>query len=201
MSHPQHDPDTAAAGSKTALRRSVLAVRDALVAEERVRLSAAICARAAALPELAAASTLMLFASFRSEVDTSPLIAWALGAGKVVCLPRIVGPRRMAALRVRDPGADLVPGTWDIPEPCDGCEMIDPQDVDAVVVPGAAFDAAGNRCGYGGGFYDTFLPLMRADAPRIALAFEVQLVDELPCESHDLPVSAIVTEARVIRPG
>jgi 5-formyltetrahydrofolate cyclo-ligase len=201
MPHPQHDHDPAATcESKDALRRKALAARDALSAAERARLSAAICARAATLPELAEASTLMLFASFRTEIDTDPLIAWALGAGKVVCLPRILGPRRMAAYRICDPGAELQPGTWDIPEPCDSCELVDPQDVDAVVVPGAAFDEEGNRCGYGGGFYDTYLPLVRASVPRVALAFDAQVVDGLPCEQHDLPVTAIVTESRVIRP-
>ena len=202
MPHPKHDPDPPpACESKEALRRNALAARDALTAGERARLSAAICKRAATLPELAGASTLMLFASFRSEIDTEPLMAWALGAGKVVCLPRILAPRRMAAYRICDPGAELQPGTWGIPEPCDSCEMVDPQDVDAVVVPGAAFDEAGNRCGYGGGFYDTYLPLVRADVPRIALAFDAQVVDGLPCEAHDLPVTAIVTESRIIRPA
>ena len=200
MSHTQNDPGPApVCVSKNYLRRSALAARDAVSPEERARLSAAICARAAELPEVAAASTLMLFASFRSEIDTDLLIAWALGAGKVVCLPRILAPRRMAAFRVCDPSAELVPGTWGIPEPRDSCELVDPQDVDAVLVPGAAFDPKGNRCGYGGGFYDTYLPLMRPDVARVALAFEAQIVDDLPCEPHDLPVSAIVTERRVIR--
>jgi 5-formyltetrahydrofolate cyclo-ligase len=201
MSHPQTDPDQAPAGaSKNDLRCRGLAARDALSPEERARLSAAICARATTLPEVTAAATLMLFASFRSEIHTDRLIAWALGAGKVVCLPRILAPRRMAAFRVCDPAAELEPGTWGIPEPCAACELVDPQAVDAVLVPGAAFDPNGNRCGYGGGFYDNFLPLMRPHAARVALAFEAQIVDHLPCEPHDLPVTAIVTETRVIRP-
>lgn len=203
MSPASHETDSAspAAGAKRALRRSALAARDALSHEERARLSAAICERAETLPELAAATTLMLFAAFRSEIDTGPLIAWALRAGKVVCLPRIQGPGRMSVFRVCDPAAELEPGTWEIPEPCDACELIDPGDVDAVVVPGAAFDTSGRRCGYGGGFYDTYLPRTRPGVPRIALAFEAQIVDELPCEAHDLAVDCIVTESRVIRTG
>jgi 5-formyltetrahydrofolate cyclo-ligase len=200
MTQAPHASEPPAPGTKHELRRSALAARDALAAEERARLSAAICARAADLPELAAAGTVMVFATFRTEIDTGPLIDWALGAGKTVCLPRIVGPRRMAAFKVDDPTRDLAPGTWDIPEPCDGCELVQPEDIDAVVVPGAAFDCDGNRCGYGGGFYDTYLPLTRPEVPRVALAFEAQIVDCLPCEAHDLPVTAIVTESRVIRP-
>src|SRR5674476_1014549 len=60
-------------------------------------------------------------------------------------------------------------------------------------------DAAGRRCGYGGGFYDTYLPRTRPGIPWVALAFEAQLVDELACEPHDLAVGAVVTEARIIR--
>lgn len=186
-------------GAKPALRRRALATRDALPGAERARLSVAVCARAAALPELDAAATLMLYASFRSEVETTALFSWALKAGKTVCTPRILAPRRMAAYLIADPEADLVPGAWGIPEPREGLEEVPPERMDAVVVPGAAFDAAGRRCGYGGGFYDSYLPRTRPGIVWVALAFEAQLVDELPCEPHDLAVGAVVTEARVIR--
>jgi 5-formyltetrahydrofolate cyclo-ligase len=194
---PGDDADRA----KRELRRRVLVMRDAVPAAQRDRLSVAICARAAGLPELAAASTLLLFASFRSEVDTAPLLSWALERGKTVCYPRVLGPRRMAAYRVADPAADLVPGAWGIPEPRESLEEVPPGRMDVVVVPGSVFDAAGRRCGYGGGFYDNYLPLTRAGTPWVALAFETQLVEELPCEAHDLAVTAIVTEERVISPG
>ena len=193
-----HDPPSP---TKQSLRRSALAARDAIVAEDRARRSAAICARARELPELVEAATVMIFATFRTEIDTGALIDWALAQGKVVALPRIVGPRKMLAFRVADVGRDLEPGTWDIPEPTEACELVDPRDMDAVVVPGAAFDCDGHRCGYGGGFYDNYLPLTRDGVPRIALAFEAQIVDELPCEAHDLPVTVIVTEDRIIRPA
>ena len=187
------------AGAKLELRRRALAARDALPGAERARLSVAVCARAAALPELDAATTLMLYASFRSEVETTALFSWALKAGKTVCAPRILAPRLMAAYLIADPEADLVPGAWGIPEPREGLEEAPPERMDAVVVPGAAFDAAGRRCGYGGGFYDTYLPRTRPGIPWVALAFEAQLMDELPCEPHDLAVGAVVTEARIIR--
>jgi 5-formyltetrahydrofolate cyclo-ligase len=187
--------------AKREVRHRVLAARDAVPAAERGRLSVAVCARAVGLPELAAAATLLLYASFRSEVDTSELIAWALERGNVVCLPRVRGPRRMTACRIQDHAADLVPGAWSIPEPRAGLEEVPPERMDVVVVPGSVFDAAGRRCGYGGGFYDSYLPRTRPRTPWVALAFETQLVDELPCEAHDLAVTAIVTETRVIRPG
>ena len=179
----------------------MLARRDALSAATRAHLSAQICARAEALPELGAARTLLFFASFRSEIDSAPLLAWALQSGKTVGFPRVLGPRRMAAFQVADPELHLTPGAWGIPEPREGLAEIAPTLIDAVVVPGAVFDRDGRRCGYGGGFYDNYLLLTRPDVPRIALAFEMQIVDELPCEPHDLGVGVIVTEKRVIRIG
>jgi len=74
-------------------------------------------------------------------------------------------------------------------------------DPDILLLPMLAFDDAGWRLGYGGGFYDTYLRLTRPGTPWVALAFETQLVPRIVCETHDLPVTAIVTEKRVIRPG
>ncbi len=189
------DPDKAAA------RRRCLAARDALTAERHRRLSAALCERARGLPELGAATVIMSFAAFRSEIDTTPLNEWILAEGKTLCLPRVLAPRLMAAFRVTDLTADLAPGSWGIPEPRDGLEEVPPERMDAVIVPGSAFDAAGRRCGYGGGFYDAFLARTRANVPRVGLAFGVQVIPRLECEDHDLPVTAIVTEDGVLRPG
>ncbi len=186
------------ARAKRAARERALAARDALAPAERARLSTLVCARAAALPELRGARSILLFASFRSEVDTRPLLDALLARGSAVALPRVVGPRLLEARHVTDPDADLEPGAWGIPEPREGLPAVPPRRIDAVVVPGAAFSLAGARCGYGGGFYDAYLPRLAPGTPRIALAFEAQVVDELPCEPHDLRVDAIVTEARVI---
>jgi 5-formyltetrahydrofolate cyclo-ligase len=157
-------------------------------------------ARALELPELSTAGTVMLFASFRTELDTMPIARRVLEDGKRLCLPRVLGPRLMAAYQVTDLGADLVPGKWDIPEPREGLPEVSPEEMDLVFVPGSAFDEQGRRCGYGGGFYDNYLSRTRAHTPWVALAFETQLVPRIDCEAHDLPVTAIVTELRVIRP-
>jgi 5-formyltetrahydrofolate cyclo-ligase len=187
--------------SKEEARRRALEARDALADDERERRAAGVRARALELPEFEAAATVMLFASFRTELDTLPIARCVLDAGKRLCLPRVLGPRAMAAFRVTDLSSDLVPGKWDIPEPKDGLEEAPPHEMDLVFVPGSAFDEQGGRCGYGGGFYDTYLPRTRPGTPRVALAFEVQLVPRIACEPHDLPVTVIVTEERVIRPG
>lgn len=187
--------------NKHEARRRALQARDALSEAERERLGKVVCARALRLPELVAARTVMLFASFRSELDTGPIADWALQMDKRLCFPRVLGARSMAAYEITDVAVDLVPGRWDIPEPRQGLPEVPPLEIDLVFVPGSAFDEEGARCGYGGGFYDTYLPLTRPGTPRIALALEAQLVPRIDCEAHDLPVTAIVTERRVIRVG
>jgi len=200
MTSAADDLTAAVARAKRATRERALAARDALAPAERARLSALVCARAADLPELRRAGCVLLFASFRSEVGTRPLQDALLARGAAVALPRVVGPRLLEARLVADPDTDLEPGAWGIPEPREGLPAVPPGRIGAVVIPGAAFSVAGARCGYGGGFYDTYLPTLRPGTPRVALAFEAQLVDELPCAPHDLRVDTIVTEARVIRP-
>jgi 5-formyltetrahydrofolate cyclo-ligase len=185
---------------KHAARRHGLGAREALSHDERGRLAAAVRERALALPELADAATVLLFASFRTELDTIPLAEWVLRQGKRLCLPRILRPGVMAAFQVRDLAADLEQGTWDIPEPRAGLPEVPPAEMDLIFVPGSAFDEEGNRCGYGGGFYDAYLCQTRPGVPWVALTFEAQLVPAIECEAHDLPVTAIVTEDRVIRP-
>ncbi len=198
--HPADDEQARGrAGAKRAVRARVLAARDALPAAERARLSTLVCARAAGLPELCDASSAMLFASFRSEVDTDALVRSFLRRGVTVALPRVRGPRLLEAVLVADPQTDLAPGRWGIPEPRDDLPVVGPERLDVVVVPGVAFSVGGERCGYGGGFYDAFLRRLTPGTPRLALAFEVQVVDDLPVEPHDVAIDAIVTETRVIR--
>jgi 5-formyltetrahydrofolate cyclo-ligase len=184
---------------KQALRQRVLAARDELTAEERRSKSEAVCRRLIALPELADAAAVLAFASFRSEVDTRPLIDSCLGRGLTVALPRVTRRHEMEAFAVVDPDGDLETGYCSIPEPRDGLEPIAPALLDVVVVPGAAFDAQGERVGYGGGFYDTYLRRLRPGVPRVAAAFDLQVVATVPRVAHDLTVDLVVTETRVLR--
>jgi len=190
--------DGGPAAAKRALRDRVLGRRDALPGAQRLAAGEALRARLTALPVVAGARTMLCFASFRSEVDTTPLIAWCLARGTAVALPRIVGAHHMEAYAVTDLQRDLVAGRWDIPEPRPGLPLVDPAAIDVVIVPGSAFDRAGGRMGYGGGFYDTFLARLRPDARRIGIGFDLQVVDRVPREAHDLCVDLIVTESRAI---
>jgi len=70
--------------------------------------------------------------------------------------------------------------------------------LDLVIVPGVAFDRKGHRLGFGAGYYDRFLPKLRPGVKKIAVAFEVQLVDSVPAEEHDIRMDAILTEEQLI---
>jgi 5-formyltetrahydrofolate cyclo-ligase len=185
--------------SKANQRTLALARREALHPATRARASAAICAHLEDLPTLREARCIFCFVPFRSEVDTRPFLHTMLEAGRVVAVPRVEGPRRMVAVRISDLEDDLVAGHWGIPEPRQGLPVIEPEEIDLVVLPGVAFDEDGCRIGYGGGFYDTFIERLREGVPRIGVAFEAQLIDHISAESHDAHMHTIVTERRVLR--
>ncbi len=185
--------------SKVGQRALALARREALHPAARARSSSAICARLEDLEVTRAARCIFCFVPFRSEVDTLPFLYAMLAEGRVVAVPRVEGPRHMVAVRITDPETDLAAGHWGIPEPRQGLPLVDPAEIDLVVFPGAAFDGTGCRVGYGGGFYDTFIQDVRPGVPRVAVAFEVQILDHLSAESHDARVDFVVTERRVLR--
>jgi 5-formyltetrahydrofolate cyclo-ligase len=183
--------------AKRALRAAVLARRDAIDVDARRRDSRAIVERLWSHDEIAGARTLLVTLPFGSEWDTQGLVQRALAAGLAVAVPRVDPKARMLELHaVRDLVADVVPGHLGIPEPRPDRPVIAPDAIDAVVVPGVAFDAAGGRLGYGGGYYDRLLPRLRAGVRRIAGAFDVQVVPNVPRGTHDLAVDCVVTPTR-----
>ena len=185
--------------AKLALRREVLARRDALPADVRAAASSAIAHRVAALPEFVAARTVLLTLAFRSEWNTRPLVQAALAAAKTVVVPRVDRQARMLDLHsIADPDRDVVPGHLDIPEPRPERPLVSREAIEFVLVPGVAFDPDGRRLGYGGGYYDRLLPLLAPRAARIAAAFDIQLVERVPAAPHDVRVDAILTESRFV---
>lgn len=205
MTTPSLDSRTVSGASlreaKRALRERILRARDELPAGERLQAGAAIAAAIAARADFRAAGTLLLALSFRSEWETRSLLAAGLAARKTVAAPRVhVASRTLEACRVSDPDLDLGPGFRGILEPLSHCAPVALAAIDWVLVPGVAFDSKGYRIGYGGGYYDRLLPLLRGDARRVAGAFELQVVDRVPTAPHDLTVDAIITEQRTLEP-
>jgi len=184
---------------KAALRKHVLARRDSIPVSVRKLKDRAIAERLFGLNEIQQATTVFFFASFRSEVDTFNMIRRSLEEGKRVALPRVEGAD--LGLYLITSLDEVAPGYMNIPEPAVLADdrKVGISDVDAVIVPGAAFDRNGNRIGYGGGFYDRLLAGMQRATPIIAPAYEEQVIDAVPAEQHDKKVSIIVTDRQEIR--
>ena len=178
---------------KKALRREMLSRRRAVSPEQRTHAGGIITAQV--LLELKRAGTVMLYASMPEEIDLFPLMEKLISAEKRIALPEITGRGTMEARELAAMDA-LIDGAFDIPtpDPARGAQ-IPPEEIDVVIVPGAAFDADGGRLGLGGGYYDRFLP-RAVHAERLVLAFDFQIVPAVPMAAWDARVDQILTERR-----
>jgi 5-formyltetrahydrofolate cyclo-ligase len=185
---------------KKELRKKVQELRDSLDPEQRKLLSADVNENLWSIPEFNRADILLFFLSFRSEVDTKPMILRALEEQKTVCVPCTdMDTKAMMASRIMNLDGDLRMGNYNILEPREEClRPVSPERIDVVLMPGVAFDLMGGRLGYGGGYYDRFLERCSPRCLLIALAFELQIVEHVPCADHDIHIHKIVTDKRVI---
>jgi 5-formyltetrahydrofolate cyclo-ligase len=184
--------------AKRALRRRIKDWRDGLTPAERDEMTEQVARRVFDLGAYRRARHVLAYAAHGSEVGTDAITAGILKDGKGLILPRVT-EEGLVLHRVEDPSRDLVPGVWDIPEPAADCPVVAPEEVDLFLLPGLAFDALGRRLGYGRGYFDRTL----ADVPgaKVALAFDGQVVDQVPVGPRDVAVDGVVTPTRVIRCG
>lgn len=189
-----HVPSSAGRG-KPDTRRTLLSRRDSLTERERAEHSRVICDRACAfLIDECARGVIALYAEKGSEVATARLDAGLRAAGFRIVYPRVIDAARVLAFAEVEI-AELVVSRWGLREPAvDAARPVAVDAIDAFVLPGLAFDRAGGRVGWGKGHYDATLAAARADALAIGLAFECQVVERVPHESHDVMLDAIVTE-------
>ncbi len=177
------------------LRTLIRARRENISVIQAAELSARIAERVLTMPEYRAANTVMCYASVLGEVQTAALNARILEDGKELLLPRIDRETHtMQAVPARDLST-LRRSAIGVPEPT-GEAGVDPASIDLVLVPGIAFDRRGGRVGFGGGYYDRFL--LETKALRVALAFEMQLVEDTRPEPHDQAMDMLVTEKALL---
>lgn len=185
---------------KNAVRKEVLRKRDRIPHELKGTKDSSIKQRLLTLPEFLSVRSVLFYASFRSEVETSGILRESLSIGKRVILPKVDKTRHILRLYEIKNLDELAPGLMGIPEPFQSEERETLlEDIDLVIIPGAGYDYAGNRLGYGGGYYDRLLAERKKKMPIIAIAYEEQLIDKIPAEKHDVKVDIIVTDQRVIR--
>ena len=183
---------------KKTLRREFLAKRAAISIGERDSVSRELIKKFLATDIYRAAKILMAYAAMPDEIQLDELFAACFADKKIIAIPLIVSKGEMRAVEV--PSFDsLEIGAFKIPTVKKNLRrFIEPAQIDCVIVPGAAFDVAGNRLGLGGGYYDRFLP-QAVNAKKIALAYDFQLVNSLPSEPHDAKIDAVLTANRFAR--
>lgn len=191
--------NAATPSAKQSIREKIRSLRIAL--DNRPERSQRILDRLIALPRYQSAETVLAYVGHRSEVQTLPLIEQRLRDSEPTVVPWCEDGRlRLFRLESLD---DLETGRYGISEPrrdlrSETSRMVPLSDIDVILVPGIAFDRSGGRLGQGKGYYDKLLQEARPRATLIGLAFNCQIVDEVPREAHDVPMDLIVTESSTI---
>lgn len=186
--------------TKARIRRGILALRDAIPAQERDGKSKEIMDRVMETPWYKEADIVLAYISYRSEVDTESLIQNAFSQGKKVYCPKVEG-QDMNFYEILST-QELEEGYRGIREP-QGKSGRRFQEGRAhgkkslMILPGSAFDEERNRMGYGKGYYDRYLEKCREERleiKTIGVCFSCQLVKEIPVDSHDKKADMVITE-------
>ena len=181
------------------IRQQIRQRRRALTPEQQTQFALQAADRMMAYPPVLLAQTVAVFLSFDGELDTRPLIDQLWRAGKRVYLPVLhpFSPGNLLFLHYH-PSSDLVVNRLKIREPkLDVRDVLPLSQLDVLVTPLVAFDAAGQRLGMGGGFYDRTLQNWRQHRLQpVGYAHDCQQVDALPTEQWDIPLPAVITPSK-----
>lgn len=191
--------DYAIVAAKRDARTRARAARDQLDRLFRKESSAEAALNLLDLHDLLNVGLVLAYAALPAEIDPLPGVSALRRRGAKVAYPRIESAG-VLGVHLVDHELDLVAGPFGLAQPREAAPLAHLFLIDVVIVPGVAFDACGARLGYGGGYYDRLLPQLRPDCLRIGLAFDQQILPDVPAEEHDAKVDLIVTPSRVIRP-
>ncbi len=182
---------------KETIRAAKSKARDSMPEGEMRRKSSLIAKRLLSMEEVKKSRLICSYVSKGSEAGTRTLIKKLLKESKKVLVP-VVENDTLKVSEIKDI-KELKKGAFGIPEPRkEFLRFAEPSHIDAILVPGIAFDRRGRRVGYGKGYYDRLLKKLK-NATKIALAYEFQIIKTIPAEKHDTSVDFIVTEKNVIR--
>jgi len=178
---------------KEVIRKEILTKLNNQPRVEVLRKSEIIKDKLFSLAEFKKAKFVMFYASMDKEVHTLDMIDEALEMGKEVALPLCASREVIIPKEITNKSKDLKKGAYNILEPPRSAKEKKPQNIDLFIVPGVAFDKKNRRLGRGKGYYDRFLQKVPHNKVIIGLAFDLQIVENLPHDSHDIPVSKIIT--------
>jgi 5-formyltetrahydrofolate cyclo-ligase len=188
---------------KAELRKRMRGVRAQAPLSACQERSAAIVSTLLAHEAIVAASSVALFFPIeaRHEVDLRSLDAALRARGASVFYPAIDPDTRVMTFRKVSDLAELEERGLGFAEPSATAEEAEPGALSAIVVPALAIDTAGHRIGYGAGFYDRTLPRFAPPAITLGVAYDYQLIPEVPTTEGDVPLAWVVTDRRVFRAG
>lgn len=140
------------------------------------------------------AKNIFIYLSFGSEVETKEIINKALEDNKKIYIPKIYKKdKSMKAIRLKSFN-ELTENSMGILEPINDNDYIDKKEIDLIFIPGIVFDLNGNRIGYGGGYYDRYLEDIKEISNKLVLAYNIQIVDYIETEPHDIGFDFIITD-------
>lgn len=183
---------------KKNLREKIISKRDYMVSDEKTKKDDSIKHSLMNMKDYCKCKKIFIYIGFGSEINTLKFITEFLKEGKEVYVPKVYkDTKEIKAIEISSLEG-LYPSSYGILEPINDNEIENKEDIDLVVVPGVAFDRDGGRVGYGGGYYDKYLATLNKDVPKIALAYDFQVVNEVPTEGHDINIDCIITDKEVI---
>jgi len=184
---------------KNNLRQKIKSLRDLLSPEDRIQKSNAIAEKLFKLEEYKQAKNILLYYPFRSEVDTRIIINDALKKEKKIALPK-VEDHNISFYYINSILKDISSGYYGIMEPISTkCLKVNLNEFDLAIIPAVCIDKNLNRLGYGEGYYDRLISKIDKRIFKIALCFEIQVVDHIPIQKYDKKVNMVITEERIIR--
>jgi 5-formyltetrahydrofolate cyclo-ligase len=166
---------------------------------ERVEAGERIAARVWSVPQISTARAILIYASLPEEVPTDAIAHEALRRGITITYPRCLPETRAMTLHVlKELGELRDAGSYGIREPDLACPRLELRDIDAVLVPGLAWDRRGGRLGRGAGYYDRLFADPDCRAFRCGLFFAIQELEEIPVDPWDRALDAVVTEKEIL---
>lgn len=185
---------------KRDIRHEVAAAIESIPAADLQKKNAQIEKRLFDFANFIEANISLLYLPRDHEVDTRQILQRCFEYNKIIVLPAFnIAKYSMTLLKVDNLENDLRPGPRGIPEPdSKRCKAVPLDRIDIAILPGIALDEKGSRIGSGEGYYDRLIPRLPATTRKVVLAYECQIVPQIPMESHDKHVDIIITEDRII---
>jgi 5-formyltetrahydrofolate cyclo-ligase len=186
--------------AKEQIRKDIAKILNGFTEKQRADKTREIESKVFEFANFLEARIVLLYIAGDNEVSTENIIKRSYGYNKLVVLP-VFDPerRKVTTLKVDLPGKDLQPGPRGVAQPNpERCKPVPFQKIDIAIIPGWAFDEKGGRIGSGQGYYDRLMPELPATTRKVAIAFEEQILPQIPAESHDKYVDIIITDKRII---